>query len=359
MTFLIEIKKQIHQQTTMIAVNFLFFACLVQFLSAEFTWQDISNGKESSWSKLAIDRSGKIIAAITTNTTSAFYISRNQGSTWSSVEPAGHYDNGVPWGAIAMDKTGTHIYAAASGYDTTTYQKSAATGIYVSSNGGKEWTKTFDLAVDNCPSCVSNLYQMSTSYDGRVVALASTNMQLTISEDYGKTWRYVASLDTVATTSGVAMDSTGQYIVSNFHYAIQRSTDYGRTWTTVTKFDNGGVGKMGSSADGKYLSFPGSTGPVISNDYGKTWTVAKSDWGVQVGVTTTMDETGQYMVAENSRIYESTDFGQSFQYIGSASTWWRDLVNVVDTQTGDRFVYGAAAAWPGYNVTGIYLGKNN
>lgn len=345
----------------MFVLKFLFLLTCVQFLSAQFTWQKLSKEDGLYWSKVATDRSGQIIAALTTTVNiSSVYISRDQGSTWTTVEPAGHYEHGVPWGAIAMDKSGTYMYAAASGFDPpVSGQKSAATGIYVSTNGGNDWTKTFDLPITNCGSCVATLYQMSTSYDGRVVALASTHMQLAISEDYGKTWRYPVAYDSTATTTGVAMDSTGQYIVSNFKYGIQRSTDYGHTWTTVTTFSSGGFGKMSSSANGQYLSYPSTGGPIVSNDYGTTWLVARADWGGQTGAITAMDETGQYLVAENSHIYESTNYGQAFYSIGSPASYWRDLVNTVNTETGERLVIGAATAWYGYNVSGIYLGKYN
>jgi hypothetical protein len=104
-----------------------------------------------------------------------FVLSRNGGTTWTTIVSSGFPHNGGPgsWPSVAMDASGTKIYASMKN-SSTTYTDT----LHVSYNKGVSWTD-LNLSVDGANSEQNTV---TCSGDGRVVAYI-TSGQLRIRQE--------------------------------------------------------------------------------------------------------------------------------------------------------------------------------
>ena len=159
---------------------------------------------------------------------------------------------------------------------------------------------------------------MASSSTGQyLVAAASTNLDYVFtSSDFGSTWTQQAAAG-ARYWSGVASDSTGQYIVATAHNMgrIYTSSNYGVSWT-VRAF-SAQWSWVVSSSSGQYLaavySNDGSNGyggyVCTSSNYGASWT-SQVGTGIIYPWSLGSDSSGKYLVTGSI----GSDYGGGYVY---------------------------------------------
>lgn len=279
------------------------------------------------------------------------YVSQDFGVTWTQVP---HYGS---WYGAAVSDTGQHMVVAGQ-----------AMNVYVSNDYGVTW---------NARYISSTFRRARISSTGQVMIVSDVNGNLHRSTDYGLTWGSFASGRGIE----FAISGDGQYIIAHSIYGnvFAYSSNFGQTWTSRTlsdAFDLRGTPAM--SKDGQYQGIVGLDTFVnrgttfrrsrvwMSTDYGATFaihptvipgsqtasfasflaisgngqywitsyyiTAGSSRISSDFGSTwtplsphpnnTSISHTGKYMVGSlNDAIYNSEDFGESFNVAFSGYTY--------------------------------------
>ena len=113
------------------------------------TWAELTGAGVHVWQAVAISHNGATLAATFNDGSGGIMLSTDSGSTWANVAPA----TGA-WGAIALDWTGSVIYASLAG------------ALYKSTNGGSTW-----VIVPTAGGY--NVKGTDTNSDGTYVAVAA------------------------------------------------------------------------------------------------------------------------------------------------------------------------------------------
>jgi PKD repeat protein/photosystem II stability/assembly factor-like uncharacterized protein len=232
------------------------------------------------------------------------------------------------------------------------YAASASGGVYISTDGGKNWavTGTDKLADMSCASlCVDYT-------DDKIIYLGSgdanyygTSFGIWKSIDAGATWK----LSNSGIGNRMALDilmnpSNNQTLIAATNDGIWKSTDAGATWT-VKK--SGGDFKMMkfNSANSNIIYAVTSTQFFRSTDMGDTWTAitlpASNSGGGRIGVTKAdasrvyVTFVGDYANSKATPVYKSTDGGLTFTTVHAAGTY--NMNGYDETQSGQgNYNYG-------------------
>ena len=274
------------------------------------TFDSSLNATLSGWSSLAINASGQYI--YTSNGSYTLFYSINYGYAWSTVRPINNINAVVL--TIAVNSTGAHVVVGlAVGY-----------GISTSSNYGSNWSSSNDA-----PTAASWSGIASDSTGQYLVACANnTGYGIYTSSNYGSNWTARPSAPTAATWSGIASDSTGQYLVacaSDTTYGIYTSSDFGSTWTARTSAPTAAIWKsVSSDSTGQYLVACASNssssllyGIYTSSNYGISW-VIQTSYDVSPSLNWTSvasDSTGKFVVAS---AYQGSIYRGILSYLSSS-----------------------------------------
>jgi hypothetical protein len=203
-------------------------------------------GGVTSVHSAAISRSGQYMLCPVYNydTPKAIKVSTNYGTTFQEVA-----------GTELLQQTfsgmsGSGQYMIAGNYST----------VLFSSNYGSSFTQ-----IKNLPT---NYYwgPVDANYDGRYILIGSTQVAY-YSSDYGKSFG-----PSTFPKGHTAFSDSGQYIVvATANIGIQISSDYGATWI-MTSAPAKNWGDVTISADGRRIVVVEYRGSIyMSGDYGVTW----------------------------------------------------------------------------------------
>ena len=215
--------------------------------------------------------------------------------------------NGV--NALVTDDSGKYIYAGTN------------TGFYASTNGGGTWKAVSSFGT-------GQVYGVAASASGKFVyGVKNASDRILISSDYGSTFTEsdtstvgITTLGKGGYASGVATDSTGQYVYVSGGEGLQfffKSTDFGLHFTRIAKPINFSSFATGGPA-GKYvLSGPYNTASSYykSVNSGSTWTSTNSTLDNWDAVA--ISRNGRVQVAANASSHApglllSTNYGSTF-----------------------------------------------
>ncbi|HCY41782.1 MAG TPA: hypothetical protein DHV48_10565 [Prolixibacteraceae bacterium] len=250
-------------------------------------------------------------------------ISSNGGLGWSNT-----FYNWVTYRKPAINSTGQYMILSLWG-----------TSFATSSNFGVTWT--FQSI------STSNGFAAAISSTGQYQVVCSTNSIISLSTDYGATWTEKKIYVTNLTTSGVSVSSNGQYMVVVSNWGAFVSSDYGSNWTLVSSglgskcaisssgqyivtgfttatymrvstnygvsFNSVGdtaiINDVDCSSSGMYQLASGSGYMRVSSNYGTSWTNIYYPGVSFIGVALSSSGKYQKAVGANNFIYESNDFG--------------------------------------------------
>lgn len=221
--------------------------------------------------------------------------------------------------ALVTDNSGKYIYAG-----------TFTTGLLISKTGGRTWSRVTEI------SATARVDGVATDSTGKYVyATVNTSDVMFVSSNYGESFIAVDpspgvtvnSLGHGGYASGVATDSTGQYVYVSaglgseyFYKSINWGVSFNKVLTTGKKITALATGGTGSSA-GKYLlsgAFDSGSDYYTSNNSGTSWTTTPMSSGQWNGVAMSSD--GRVQVITNaitstggtSGLRISTNFGASF-----------------------------------------------
>jgi hypothetical protein len=181
--------------------------------------------------------------------------------------------------------------------------------------------KIYNSAIPYTPitvPSVSTKYSCSAVSDnGQYMLVGLENGNLLMSVDHGTLWSEVTSVAGMGVWSGLAISSTGQYMIAS-GTSQSYSTNYGSTWTTVQTLPTTGISISG---DGHYaIASNDRIAYVISNylsGFGTNTYTTPTLTGINARINSiSLSSTGKYMVlctgGTTNNLYYSTDNGATF-----------------------------------------------
>ncbi len=224
------------------------------------------------------------------------------GSAWVPFEgceiPGEHWvkqtgSGARGWGGIAMSADGTKLVAvdSAPGY------------VYTSADSGVTWT------VHTGPG-TQDWDTPSMSADGSVIAAPSYGNKIYISTDGGTNWTGRAGNANWAVVA-VSPDGT-KMLATQYGGTVYTSTNSGTNWTPHTVSGASQLWGAAISADGTKMAVSNYPGYIYtSSDSGSTWTqrATSTNWDI---ILMSTDGTKLAAVQYGGQVYTSTDSGATW-----------------------------------------------
>eukprot|EP01034_Spumella_vulgaris_P028259 gene28259-35091_t len=291
------------------------------------------------WTGIATCQSGQNVIAFA-NYGGGIYYSADGGITYKKSDAS----TNAYWYAAIYDSAGTNALAL-----------DASSGVYASSNGGKNWTQTYN---DN----TWYWQTLAASQDLQTVYLGASGGDLLKSTDGGVTFDIVESVSNGSDTSwaGLATSYSGQFVVAATYDDVVVSTDYGVTFTIANTPSGASYEPVAIISSGQYMFAASSSyynsdcGIYVSSDYGLTWQQSSAPTGNGI-YSLAVDSTGQFGVGvmNGVPIIQSNDFGVTW-FNGDASkqnAWnWEA---VASDASGDRWFAAVYYTNPQYKVNAM------
>jgi len=193
---------------------------------------------------------------------SGLFRSTNDGVTWNPTSVANHYihsmlvngqsiyagsedgfyystDNGLTWNVAATGlgvADGNNVLAIAI-HGTTLYAGTIGGGVYVSTDGGANWTKAAQVGLSN-PQVAGLVFSGSTLFAGTVGGGVFT------STDGGATFTAVNAGLSGNSLFVNTMSVAGNTVFAGTYQDLFSTTNGGTTWTDIT---GSGAGQLGSN----------------------------------------------------------------------------------------------------------------
>jgi len=218
---------------------------------------------------------------------------------WTEVRPWGN--TGHTWGAVALSMNGQIQVATIIGGNA---------GLYLSTDGGANWTQSFEASVFSTASM---------SDDGQTIFLGSFYGYGLITRDCGANWDVGPSGQYFASD----MTPDGKTIVAVMSDGLYRSDDYGVSFAMLpaipeidpSKNLHGGH-SVSISSDGNKIFLLSST-LFLSVDGGDTWTEQAASVSAPNWYASAMSKDGTEMIAGGH--INGTDGGRLYLY--KSGTW--------------------------------------
>ena len=181
--------------------------------------------------------------------------------------------------------------------------------------------KVYNSAIPYKPITVQSIatkYSYSAVSDnGQYMLVGLENGNLLMSSDHGTLWSEVTSVAGLGVWSGLAISSTGQYMIASGN-GQSYSTNYGSTWTTVRTLPTTGVSISG---DGHYAIASNDRSAYIVSNYlagfSTTTYTTPALTGINAAINgASVSSTGKYIVlctgGTTNNLYYSTNNGATF-----------------------------------------------
>jgi hypothetical protein len=277
----------------------------------------------SNWSSITQTGTGQYILA--SQNTGSLFLSSNYGApgTWAPIQTIP--SNGA-WVSTSMSSDARYMLATTNGG-----------GVYLSPYYGASgsWVQ---IPTSILPT-TGNYMNSAMSSNGHYMMVANnTSGGVYISTAYGVSgsWGIVpyisnqnAGLPTNTAWSGLAMSSTGQYmLVAQNPGSVYMSYTYGQAWMTIPSTilpTNGYWQNLSISSTGQYiLAANNSNGSLyLSSTFGTTWSTVTSVPTIANWHDINISSSGQYMMAANNSagsVYYSSNYGANWVIINSLPT---------------------------------------
>ena len=203
------------------------YASLVPAYAVTFT----QNGAPAQpWERAACSADGTKVAAVSGGSTGSIYISTNGGGNWTPTSPTN-----ANWSLIAASADGTKLAAVIG-----------AGSIFTSGDSGMTWTQATNAPAGNWTS-------ITMSGDGSKLAATLFNSRIYTSSDSGTTWVAQAG-SPIAKWWAITSSADGSKLAAAvFLSGIWTSTNSGTNWNQTTAV-NASWQAIASSADGSVLA---------------------------------------------------------------------------------------------------------
>jgi photosystem II stability/assembly factor-like uncharacterized protein len=199
------------------------------------TFEALSNVPSTDgWSTITSDSTGDYLVAGQYYEQEMYY-STNGGQSWTQSNVDNNY-----WHILTSSKNGQYVYAVGSNIDDY------GTVLYISNNGGSSFN--YYGSIGNQIGTYINIQDIACDYTGRYVAVATGNLGVYLSTNYGDSWTQ-ANLDRSNGQDyrNISCDASGQYLVvgdGNRGYTYASST-HGNTW--IQQDLSGSIGHIDGS----------------------------------------------------------------------------------------------------------------
>ena len=246
-----------------------------------------------NYEKCAMSANGQIMVVCEYNV--GIWVSSNYGSTWTKT-----YTTGDTYNVPVCSSSGKYIYITAN-----------SGNLYYSSNYGSSFTISA-TTTNSTPAPV-------ISYNEQYVFVYNSTA-LNYSSNYGSSFTTTAIL-TGGVGGNYGLSYTGGIQIYNNGTTLYISKDYGSTWTSslsgITGLVQGGYNGTKISADGKYILSYGNNGSTYTIYVGSWTSGVNYNWTTYVAATSIssikLSFTGQYMMAfSTNAIYYSSNYGVSW-----------------------------------------------
>lgn len=288
---------------------------LVGAVSGDVWSQVMAPGTIGPFKSVKRGKDGVLIALLSSNATSSYYRSTDNGATWTMLSYAAGAQGGNSTsnaGAVATDGKGVWmIHANSSG---------SGDSIARSTDNGLTWVSV------RVNSSTDNAYPKSCDCDGNgtwVAAGGVSSLNTLRSVDNGVTWTKVQSNIGSKDGNSVSCDRLGTWVIGTLG-AIWRSTDNGLTWVQSAGTGVSQIWNIANNGKGVWIlvSNTSSGSSVLrSADNGLTWSQMALGLGAEATKVVATDYAGNWFVGTSTgRIARSVDEGQSWTLVAAATT---------------------------------------
>lgn len=239
----------------------------------------------------------------------------------TAVSQASNVPSSSVWGGVAIDYSGTHLFAAQD-----------PGGLYMSSNRGVTWK----LATNGIPTN-AYFFDVACSNSGQYV-IASTSTATLLSSNFGSSW----STTNIGSSTAVGTSGSGNLIAALQSTAVQVSTDFGVNFGSIGDPSSGSPAGIAVSTNGTIIvASYRYKGVYTATFVGSTWiwssgiTLPSSNYDVPVAFGG-----GYFYASTGSTIYKSSD-GITWVATGSLPYWDGVALNYISA--GDSSVVASNA----------------
>jgi ligand-binding sensor domain-containing protein len=297
------------------------------------TWLASNLGFVTNWiNSLFVCPDGTIIG--NARDTSVF-LSENGGESW--VTSNTEFPNAAIVFATGPDSM---IYAGAWPADAN-INSPQTSGIYSSTNSGKDWTSLgFNHPVD----------AIAVSSPGTIYAHTDTG--LFRSTDLGKSWVFLNS-PPIPVVTNLAIDSIGTVFVGGWSMPLYCSYDSGETWTQVfSRVTNSKVISLTIDNSGVLFAGTEKNGVFVTSDRGNSWTSALNGQTVTALATIYDGKDSSIALAgtQGSGILRSMDNG---------SVWSASGIGLTDSVITSIAADSEGMLFAGTLSNGVFVSSDN
>ncbi len=229
-----------------------------------------------------------------------------KGNVLTATEMGGGYrtaDEGATW--IPIDSTLIEGFRTLAVSPSGRILRGTETGILISDDEGRTWTKTFSL---------QNLLVCSFGCGPDSVLYAATDGAGVLqSTDNGLDWHVLYSSPSYYLSS-IAVTPTGDVFVLSLGLTLYRSTNRGLSWSNAVP-QSSTVDAVGITKSGKVLASTEDEGLLASTNNGKTWNQISSNL---VLARFTLNPQGAIFAVSSSGLASSSDDGSDWQAVPSS-----------------------------------------
>jgi photosystem II stability/assembly factor-like uncharacterized protein len=319
----------------------------------------VGDDLNGEWPAVAVDYSGSTMFALAeayqlystdpvamTGSPSAPPTSKPSAVTTPTQAPTSSFPDDTVFSKMDAAPTGLTQATVASDSTGQFVIVGDATGLYASMDSGQTWSQCRDPSYQRITS-------MAVSANGSFIAMTVISFApIYVSTDFCKTWSYVYTADFF---SAVACSSTCQYMAASQYYlgGVYYTASRGVSWDVAAPpVTQSGKWKSVAVSDSGKMMAAVSDGDyvVLSSDYGQSWTALSEFTGCFDFVR--MSASGAYIIIVSC----NTESPSSYQSFDSGTTW--TLVELVGVDSNNKSIssFAIAAVSPQYQVLGATSG---
>jgi hypothetical protein len=218
-------------------------------------------------------------------------------------------------------------------------------GLYVSADFGKTWTKSNLVPVDNwykiamsaAGDRMAAIYSQNADYRGMGSVMVSTNA--------GFNWTGTRAFSTVYVD--IVSDDSAVFLATIVHNYGQSagqlltSDDFGYNWAFANSAPYDSYYALAADSQAQRLFITGSKGVHVTADRGATWTTWANPVAPYLSHLASSASGQQLLASANYReLYASSDFGQSWKVVLNRNDSWASVAS-----NADFSVLAAVSSW--------------